>query len=66
MNRQELFDAMLNRTRILYKGEWLLINGIEMEDGSGQSFNLKLSGMTDRWVYYRCVGIRNRMLSLDI
>ena len=38
LNRFELFHAMLTRTPINVRGMYGLINGIEMEDGSGHNF----------------------------
>ena len=42
MNRQELFTRMVERNAVSFKGMLCLIQAIEMEDGSGESFNLTL------------------------
>lgn len=42
INRFELFNAMLNRTPITLGDITGIINGIEMEDGSGHCFNVRL------------------------
>ena len=41
-NRFELFNAMLNRTPITLGDKTGIINAIEMEDGSGHCFNVRL------------------------
>lgn len=42
MSRDQLFDAMVNGRSVAYNGHWWKIMKIEMEDGSGYSFNLTL------------------------
>lgn len=51
MTRQELFDAMLNRTIVKIRGHKGMINAIAMEDGSGFSFNVTIDQTI---VYVRC------------
>ena len=41
-NRFEMFNAMVNRTPITLGGIVCLINGIEIEDGSGYNFNVNV------------------------
>ena len=38
-----LFDCMLQRTHVMYRGRTGVINGITMEDGSGKSFMVRMS-----------------------
>lgn len=42
MNRYELFAAMIERKLINLKGVTGFITSIELEDGSGHCFNVKL------------------------
>lgn len=51
MTRQELFEAMINRTIVTIKGIKGMINAIDMEDGSGFSFNVRID---QKIVYVRC------------
>lgn len=52
MSREDLFRAMVERKEILINGRWRIVNQIQMEDGSGFSFNLTFAdGGT---MYYRC------------
>jgi hypothetical protein len=53
MNRDQLFDAMINRKPIITNGVKNFLNGMEMEDGSGFAFNLTLTGHKHK-VFYRC------------
>lgn len=51
MTREQIIDAMLNRTVVYVNGKACFINGIQMEDGSGYSFNVQIG---DKTVYVRC------------
>lgn len=42
MNRFELFNAMVNRDLVALSGYIGLIQGIQLEDGSGHCFNVTL------------------------
>ena len=42
MSRHELWEAMLQRKHVMLSGVTGLINSIEMEDGSGQCFNVAM------------------------
>ena len=42
MNRFELFVAMVNRQSVTLNGRTGLVLGIELEDGSGHCFNVKM------------------------
>jgi len=60
MTRQELFDAMVNRTPVTIKKHKGIINQIAVEDGSGYSFIVTLSnGIT---LYVRCPKPTNTVL----
>lgn len=52
MTREQIVDAMLNRTHVYFNGKAYFITGIQMEDGSGYSFNVQLHDGTT--VYVRC------------
>jgi hypothetical protein len=61
MTRQELFNAMATQRTMAYKGHNYRILGIEMEDGSGYCFNVKLTrqdpnfrGMITATAFVRC------------
>jgi hypothetical protein len=58
MNRFELFNAMVNRetVKLNFNGKQYAgkILAIELEDGSGLCFNVKLS--TGVWVFVRSIG----------
>mgnify|MGYP003578240581 CR=1 FL=1 len=57
MTREQLFDAMVNRKPVYINGIRHLLNGMEMEDGSGYAFNLKLCSNdfrgTNGQIFYR-------------
>lgn len=50
MDRFELFTAMMTRKPITVLGHSMLVNGIQMEDGSGFSFIV-----TGQWVGHSSV-----------
>jgi hypothetical protein len=40
--RQDIFNAMVNNVSVCHNGMTFKIQSIEMEDGSGYSFNLRI------------------------
>lgn len=64
MNRDQLFDAMVNRKPIYINGVRYMLNSMEMEDGTGFAFNLTLSRNigADFKVFYRCEKQKNHKI----
>ena len=57
MSRHELWEAMLQRKHVMLSGDIGLINSIEMEDGSGQCFNVAMcenETLETKTVFIRC------------
>jgi hypothetical protein len=52
MSREDLFRAMVERKQVMVDGRWRIINQIQMEDGSGFSFNVQFADGV--WTYVRC------------
>ena len=57
MTRQELWEAMVNKTLVTIKGLTGYIQAIQMEDGSGYSFNVTLKRAEHRVIvlYVKCL-----------
>lgn len=51
----QLLQAFRMGTRVEIKGRVGIIGAIEREDGSGLSFNIRMSGSTE-WFYVRLTG----------
>jgi hypothetical protein len=57
MDRQKLWDAMVNGSPVIYMGKPYTVQSIELEDGSGYNFNVQLYSARDyksKHVFIRC------------